>query len=122
MRSFSAAGFIRLEWNGADGQRQRALGTRCLEQLAGLVHTRLGASDHGLDRVVEIHGLDHFGRSRTKGCSRLGATSNHPGRLHAQNGCHGPRTHRHGLVHGCGAQAHQRRCLCQCQHAGGHQR
>ena len=101
-------------------QRQRTLGTVGLEDFTGLLDGRLGAGDHGLGRIVEVHGFDHFVRIRTEGLHHLGAACDHLGRLHPEDGGHGTGAHRHGLLHGLGAKAHQWHSLRQRQHTGGH--
>ncbi|MPM90447.1 hypothetical protein SDC9_137568 [bioreactor metagenome] len=103
-------------------QRQRALGACSLEHFAALFHADLGAGDHGLRRVVEVHRFHDFLGTRTKAGRGFGTASHHLGGIQPQDRGHRARTHRHGLLHGCSTQAHQRRSLCQRQHARGHQR
>ena len=100
-----------------DGQRQRALGTGGLEHLAGLVHTGLGAGDDGLLGIVEVDGLDGLAHGRRGGGTALA----HGGGVQAQDGGHGADAHRHGVLHGLRAEAHQRQGIGQAQRLGGDQ-
>jgi hypothetical protein len=81
-------------------QRQRALGAHALEGDTGGIHRGLGAGDHGLLGIVEVDGLHHL----AGGLRRLGAAGPHHLGLQPQDGGHGARAHRHGLLHGLGAQ------------------
>ena len=107
---------------GRHRQAQGPFGASGLEPLAGTLDRRLAASDHRLCRVVEVDCLDHLaGAGLELGCHQ-GTARYHATRLHAQNGRHGTRAYRHGVLHGLGTKTHQRRSLGQGQHPGGHQR
>jgi hypothetical protein len=87
-------------------QRQRALGACGLEGFAGLPRRpccRRSRSAGSLKLTASTTSplAAHGGR--------LGATSYHFCSIQAQNRGHGARAHRHRLLHGCSAQAHQRR-------------
>jgi len=103
-------------------QGQRAFGACGLEGVASLFDGGLAAGNHGLGRIVEVDGLDNFNTVLPHGACHFGATSYYFCSIQAHDGSHGAGAHGHGLLHGGGAQAHQRRSLRQRQHARGHQR
>ena len=104
-----------------DWQQQGALGALRLEQLTGFVDCGFAAGNHGLGRVIEVGSLHHLSAAFTKATADLGTARHHRSRRHAQNGGHGTRAHGHGVLHGLGPKAHQRRGLGQRQHARCHQ-
>ena len=96
---------------------QRTLGASGLEQLAGLLDGGLGASDHGLLGVVEVHGFDGL----VRGGGGFGATGLDAFGIHAEDGSHATSTHRHGFLHGLGTETHQGERVLERQGASGHQ-
>jgi hypothetical protein len=101
----SAAGFIRLEWNGADtGSGSARLAPAAFSTSQAFSTRGLAAGDHGLLRVVEVHGLD-----TTSPLAAAPPRHSRPSRLrHPGPGWRPWRlAHRHRLLHGLGAQAHQ---------------
>ena len=104
-----------------NGQEQGSLCAHALEHFAGFVDRSLAARDHGLRRVVEVRGLDHFGAACGECRLSLFAALNHFVRGQTQNRGHGAHAHGHGLLHGGSTQAHERRSLRQCEHTRGHQ-
>jgi hypothetical protein len=74
-----------------------------LEHSQARVHAGLAAGDHGLLGVVEV------GRGPTSPLSRAACSQPaHRAAVQAQHGGHRARAHRHRLLHGLGAEAHQR--------------
>ena len=103
-------------------QRQGAFGAGSFEHFAGFFDGGFAASNHGLRGVVEVNGFDNFKAILAHSPRHLCATSYHFCSIQPQNRRHGAGADGHGFLHGCGAQAHQRRGLRQRQHARGHQR
>ncbi|MCY1360255.1 hypothetical protein D9M69_468730 [compost metagenome] len=103
-------------------QRQRTLGTVCLEDLAGLFDRRLAAGNHGLGWIVEVHRLHNLQAGATERCLCLGTASNHFRRIHAQDGGHRTGSHRHRFLHRRRPEANQRGRLRQTQDTRGHER